>query len=356
MVYRLGRDTAAVEQFTRTATEVAGDMVQRTGTTVARYRYRVTIGRAGRPTNATITRLQPDGSEMTTGVRETRFTVTADSLVREVVFPDSVQRRAFAAANGLINFPTFIYGPTELLHALRTKRQLADSVPALGSQGGMNFTGLTAMTGDTVRLRGGPYAMLLRFDAQSRLLSLDGTNTTNKVLASRGTGGVDMRALATAMTPTGVLSSRETARAGFGAGGMVLVDYGRPAVRERTVWGGTLVPFDSIWRTGANDATHLFTTRTLTFGSMTVPPGMYTLWAQHTRSGTVLHINSGTGQWGTQYDATKDVGTVPMQLAATPAHVEVLQISVKALSPTRGQLDIAWGPSVATVGFGVRAP
>jgi hypothetical protein len=44
-----------------------------------------------------------------------------------------------------------------------------------------------------------------------------------------------------------------------------------------------------------------------------------------------------------------------MQLAATPAHVEVLQITVKALSPTRGQLDIAWGPSVASVVFGVGA-
>jgi hypothetical protein len=296
MVYRLGRDTAAVEQFTRTATDVSGDMVQRTGTTVARYRYRVTIGRTGRPTNATITRLQPDGSDMPTGARETRFTVTADSIVREIAFPDSVQRRAFTVANGMINFPTFIYGPTELLHALRTKRQLADSVPALGSQGAMNFTGLAAMAGDTLRLRGGPYAMLLRFDVQSRLLSVDGTNTTNKVIATRGSGGVDIRALATAMTPTGVLSSRETARAAFGPGGMVLVDYGRPSVRDRTVWGGTLVPFDSIWRTGANDATHLFTTRPLTFGAMTLAPGMYTLWVQHTRSGTVLHLNSGTGQ------------------------------------------------------------
>jgi hypothetical protein len=49
---------------------------------------------------------------------------------------------------------------------------------------------------------------------------------------------------------------------------MVVVDYGRPQVRERTVWGGTLVPFDSVWRAGANDATHLFTTRPLTLGSV----------------------------------------------------------------------------------------
>ncbi|MCU0636369.1 MAG: hypothetical protein MUE41_15990, partial [Gemmatimonadaceae bacterium] len=222
-VYRLGRDTAAIEQFTRTPTEVAGEMVQRTGTTVARYRYRVTVGRTGRPTAASIRRLQPDGSDVPTGVRETRFTVTRDSIVRELVFADSVQRRAFAATDAMINFPTFIYGPTELLHALRTKRQPTDSLPALGAQGAMNHTGFTALGGDTLRLRGGPYAMLLRFDAQSRLLSLDGTNTTNKVLATRGAGGLDLQALAMAMAPTGVLSARETVRAAFGPGGIVIV-------------------------------------------------------------------------------------------------------------------------------------
>jgi hypothetical protein len=355
LVYRLGRDTAAIEQFTRTPTEITGDMVQRTGAAVARFQYRMALNKAGRPTSASIRRVQPDGTELPTGVRETRFTVTADSVIREVIFPDSTQRRAFAARNGLINFPHFMYGPLEVLHALRARKTATDSIPAVGQGGGLGFTGFAAAENDGLRLRGGSYPTYLRFDAASRLQSVDGSGTTSKVLATRGAGGLDMRAVAMAMAPTGVLSARETARAAFGPGGMVLVDYGRPAVRERTVWGGTLVPFDSVWRTGANDATHLFTTRPLTFGTLALAPGMYTLWVQHTRNGPILHVNSQTGQWGTQYDATKDVGTVAMQLAPTAAHVEVMQMSVKALGPTRGVLEIAWGPSVASVPFTVGA-
>ena len=144
-------------------------------------------------------------------------------------------------------------------------------------------------------------------------------------------------------------------RAAFGPGGMVIVDYGRPSARERSVWGGALVPFDSVWRAGANDATHLFTTRTLTLGSLTLPPGMYSLWVQHMRSGTVLIVNKQTGQWGTQYDASQDLGRVPMQMADTPSHVEVFTLNVKALGPVRGAIEMAWGSNVASVQFGVAA-
>lgn len=354
LVYRLGRDTVAVEQFTRNTVGVTGDMVQRNGALVVRYAYRLALGKDGRPTSAIITRMQADGSAPPTGVRETRFTFSADSVTREIVFADSTQKRAFAAANALVNFPTFIYGPSELLALMRARKVNTDSVPALGLTGNMGVTGFT-VNADTLRLRGGAYAMVLRYDGSGRLQSVDGSGTTNKVTATRGAGGLDMSAIAKSMTPTGVLSGREDARAAFGPGGFVIVDYGRPSVRERSVWGGTLVPYDSVWRAGANDATHLFTTRTLTLGTMTLQPGMYSLWIQHTRAGTFLIVNAGTGQWGTQYDASKDIGKVVMQFATAPSPVEVLTMSLKVVNPTRGQLDVAWGTGAATVQFGVSA-
>ncbi len=348
-IYRLGKDTAAVEQYTRTATSLAGDMVQRNGPAIARYRYAITLGKDGRPTAALLQRLNQDGSAAP-APSTTRFTITADSIVREIVFADSTQRRAFATKGGLVNWPTFIYGPTELLALARAKKQPVDSVPAVGSAGNQGFTGFTALSGDSVRFRGGAYAMVLRHDAQQRLLSVDGSGTTNKVIASRG-GAVDFDAIAKAMKPTGVLSLREDARAAFGPGGMVIVDYGRPQVRERSVWGGVLVPFDSVWRMGANDATHLFTTRPLTIGTLTLPPGMYTLWIQHTKSGTMLIVNKGTGQWGTQYDASQDLGKVAMTLADAPGFVETMTITVKAQGATRGSIELAWGDKVASVPF-----
>ena len=354
LVYRLGKDTLAVERYTRTATGISGEMAQRSGAAVTRFTYAMTVDKEGRPTTATLTRTLGDGTPQPGVPREVRFAFTRDSVVREAVFQDSTQRRAFASTRTMVNFPVFIYGPTELLAAMR-KGNAADSITAIGQGGGLGFTGLTALGGDSLRLRGAPYAMVLRFDAANRLQSLDGRGTTNKVVAERTSGSVDVAALARAWKPTGALSAREDVRAAFGPGGMVVVDYGRPQVRERTVWGGTLVPFDSVWRAGANDATHLFTTRPLTLGTMTLAPGAYTLWIQHTRQATFLIVNRQTGQWGTQYDASQDIGRAEMQSAASPSHVEEMSIAVRALGPARGALEFAWGDRVMSVPFGVGA-
>ncbi len=366
LVYTLGKDTVAIEQWTRSATALEGEMVQRNGAVVARVRYRFTLGRDGRPTSSSLARMQADGTPFPNVAREARFTFGADSVVRENVFADSTPRRAFAARQATMNVPTFVYGPFELLAALRrgnsggnssgnsSGNSGVDSVPALGATGVLGFVGLKAVNGDTLRLAGNvPYQMRLRFDGRARLLAVDGSFTTNKVLATRGDGGFDIAAIARAMRPTGLLSARETVRAAFGPGGMVLVDYGRPHVRERSIWGGTLVPLDSVWRAGANDATHLFTTRTLTFGETTLAPGSYTLWVQHTRAGTFLIINRQTGQWGTQYDAAQDLGRVVMSMSPAPAHVEEFTVTLRALGPARGSIDLAWGDRVASTTFGV---
>jgi hypothetical protein len=360
IVYRLGKDTVAIEQFTRTSTSLSGEMVQRSGVAVARVRYTMALGKDGRPTTASIIRLNGDGSLPPNTPKDTRFTITADSIIREMVFADSVSRRAFAARQAFVNFPVFVYGPMEVLAAIRKSGGSVDSLPALGVNGNVGYTGLAALGGDSVRLRGAPYAMVLRFDAKQQLLGTDGTLTTNKSIGTRGAAGVDIAAIARTMKPTGVLSLRETARGGFGQGGIVLVDYSRPQVRDRSVWGGTLVPFDSVWRAGANDATHLFTTRVLTVGTpdaeLVVPPGQYTLFVQHTRTGTWLIVNKQTGVWGTVYSAANDLGRVAMTLAPTSAPVEEFTIAVTSQNPTRGTLELAWGPSVARVPFVVSMP
>lgn len=353
IVYRLGKDTVAIEQFTRSASAMNGEMIQRNGAAVVRYAYSMTLGKDGRPTGASIKRTNGDGSLPPNSPSETKFTIRADSVVREAVFADSTQRRAFAAKGALINFPVFAYGPVELLAMMKKTGASTDSVPAIGATGGMGFTGFQSAGGDTLRLRGGAYAMLMRFDGNSKLQSVDGTYTTNKAIGARGTTSYDFSALGKTWKPTGVLSAREDVRAAFGPGGMVVVDYGRPSVRERSVWGGTLVPYDSVWRAGANDATHLFTTRTLTMGSLTLAPGMYSLWVQHTRNGTFLIVNKQTGQWGTAYDAKQDLVHIPMTVTTLPSVVEKMEIEVKPAGKG-GELSVSWDKSRAAASFTVK--
>jgi hypothetical protein len=248
--------------------------------------------------------------------------------------------------------PVFAYGLTELVQMAR-KGGPVDSLPAFGFAGNPAWTGIEALAADTMRVRGGPYAMLLRFDRDGKLLMVDGTLTTNKVIATRGAGGLNMATIAAAMKPAGVLSPRDGATLTF-VQSPIFIDYGRPQVRGRTVWGGTLVPFDSVWRAGANAATHLATTLPISFGTVAVQPGMYTLWIQHTRGGTFLIVNKQTGQWGTNYDPAQDVGRIPMQMAATPEFVEDFTITIRQTGNNRGAIDFAWGPSVATASFDIR--
>lgn len=354
MVYRLGRDTVAVEQFTRTRSGVTGEMVTRSGPAVQRVQYEITLGNTGRPTSASFRRRQADGTPFPNQPGELRFTFRGDSATRTIVWPDSSPSRTFAAPGAFPAMTVFAFGPLELLHALKARGTRVDSLPAVPQGGGnVGFLGLETLGGDTLRLRGGFYPMLLRFDREGRLQSVDGSFTTLKTIGTRVAGPVDIAAIARTMKPTGVLSPRQTAHATF-AQGPIMINYGSPAVRGRTVWGGALVPFDSIWRMGANEATHLATSKTIQLGDLTLTPGMYTLWMQHTRAGTFLIVNRQVGQWGTIYDPKQDVGRVAMELKPVTPDVEDLTITIRPAGPGRGAIDVAWGDQLATTGFTVR--
>lgn len=356
IVYQLGRDTVAIESFTRTSAQLRGEMVTRSGAAVSRTEYEITVGAGGRPTAAVLRRRQGDGTAVPNAPLEYRFTFGADSTTRETVWADSVSTRRFAVSHAFPATPVFAYAPIGLLREMQRAGLSTDSVPAVGMTGNtVGFIGLEALGGDTLRLRGAPYAMRLRFDGAGALLAVDGSFTTNKATGSRHPGRADIAAFARAASPTGVLSPRMTAYAGF-AQGPIFINYGSPAVRGRSVWGGVLIPFDSVWRTGANEATHLATSKTIQFGELTLPPGLYTLWTQHTRSGTYLIVNRQVGQWGTAHDPAQDVGRIPMSLAPSAQHVENLTIVVRSAGGNRGAIDIAWGDSVATASFQVRVP
>src|SRR5690349_14666968 len=90
IVYRLGKDTAAVEQFNRSASKLTGEMVQRTGAAVTRTQYELTLDK-GRIAAATYRRRQADGTPIPNQPVEYRFTFRTDSAVREIQFTDSTQ-------------------------------------------------------------------------------------------------------------------------------------------------------------------------------------------------------------------------------------------------------------------------
>lgn len=348
IVYRLGRDTVAIEQFTKTPTKLTGEMVTRSGAAVTRTSYEIDYAN-GRVSHALVKRMAADGTPLPNTPREYHLIWKGDSVTRLLTFADSSPQRTFYAPDAFPSLPVYVYAPFEILKAAAK----SDSVPSVGIQGNnVGHLGF-ATDGELMRLRGAPYAMLLKFDAQGRLQSIDGGFTTNKAVGTRVSGKVDIATIAKTMKPTGTLSPRMTAYAAFQQG-PITVNYGSPAVRGRTVWGGVLIPFDTIWRTGANEAAHLATSKTIQFGDVTLAPGLYTIWTQHTKTGTWLIFNKQVGQWGTAYNPANDIGRVQMTLANTPEHVEDFTITVRPLPQGRGSIDLAWGDKVASAPFQLR--
>jgi hypothetical protein len=133
----------------------------------------------------------------------------------------------------------------------------------------------------------------------------------------------------------------------------ITIDYGQPHARGRTIV-GNVVPFESVWRTGANEPTSLVTDVDLIIGGVAVPKGSYTLYTLPSRNGWKLIISKNTGQAGTDYLPEHDLARVDLRVRQLPEPLDSFSIwlvpdaernaqgGISAGLP-RGVLRLAWG-------------
>jgi hypothetical protein len=124
-------------------------------------------------------------------------------------------------------------------------------------------------------------------------------------------------------------------------GKTITIDYSRPSMRGRKIM-GELVPYDKVWRTGANEATTLTTPVDLNIGGTKVPAGKYTLWTLPSAGTWKLIINKQTGQWGTNYDEKQDFARIDMQKSELSAPVEQFTISFDKKGEDTADLVMKW--------------
>jgi hypothetical protein len=130
----------------------------------------------------------------------------------------------------------------------------------------------------------------------------------------------------------------------------IAISYGQPHARGRQV-AGKLIPLDTVWRFGANSATALHTDVDMTIGDLKIPRGDYSLFVLYRATGWQLIVNRGTAMWGTDYDASKDLGRVPLTVRtmAEPEESLTLYLVPDSTRPSdgyadlRGVLRIEWG-------------
>ena len=124
-------------------------------------------------------------------------------------------------------------------------------------------------------------------------------------------------------------------------GKQVTINYNTPSMRGRKIF-GALVPYDKVWRTGANPATTLKTAVNLKIGTATVPAGTYTLYTLPSESTWKLIINKQTGQWGTVYNESQDLARVDMRKNTLPQPQEKMSISFENTHGNQTQLHVRW--------------
>ncbi len=136
------------------------------------------------------------------------------------------------------------------------------------------------------------------------------------------------------------LSPPETATVSLN-GKAITINYGAPSMRGRKIV-GQVVPYDSVWRTGANTATSFVTAGSLKVGSTTVPAGSYTIYTLPGASQWQLIINKQTGQWGTEYNQDKDLARIPMKGTALSSPQEKMSISFENTKGKTTELHVRW--------------
>ncbi len=108
----------------------------------------------------------------------------------------------------------------------------------------------------------------------------------------------------------------------------VTLEYGRPQVKGRTIWGG-LVPYGKVWRTGADEATTITFSADVEIGGETLAAGTYSLFTEPGENEWTVIFNKVARQWGAfRYDAGQDA----LRVTATPKsigeHVEEMEFVI----------------------------
>lgn len=137
-------------------------------------------------------------------------------------------------------------------------------------------------------------------------------------------------------------------------GKTVSVDYGRPALKGRTIDDPTLLgklKAGGFWRMGDNTSTTFKTEGDLAFGDVTVPAGEYSIWMQRQEDNSwKLVFNKQHGQWGTQHDASQDLASVPMKDSKAEKPIEMVTLTLSEAAGG-GTLTVQWGTLEASASF-----
>lgn len=361
-ITKLGADTISVESITRQGNILTSDEVDRFP--AVRVRHTVIELNANGSIKHLVMDIHTPGEEE--NKRECKITadVTNDKVHLSKTDGTGTLNRDFATNGAIVvaHVPQ-MYSLYELYFAAAMK-EAATSKPAAGTPVQMrqfyidrefdNFplgrahvtlreNGKAEVTHDW--LSGTGEATM---DSGYHMLDYSGNRTTYKVQVSRLALAPAVKDIAgrfeAAETKSGSIKSlsvRDTARAQIG-NAMFAVDYSRPLLRGRILL-GDVIPYERVWRTGANAATQFTTSASIKLDAMQIPAGTYTLWTVPHTNSVDLIVNKQAGQWGTEYNSSRNLGNIKMISETLTVPVEAFTISIVPVDSLHGTLSMEWG-------------
>jgi hypothetical protein len=128
-------------------------------------------------------------------------------------------------------------------------------------------------------------------------------------------------------------------------GAKITIDYSSPSVRDRKIW-GWLVPYDKVWRAGANEATTFEADKDITVAGKPLPAGKYGFFLIPRTTGPWTAVfNTVSNQWGAfKYDSTKDQLRVDVFPRVAADSMEVLAYNI-----TDDGFSLSWEKLVVPV-------
>jgi hypothetical protein len=352
-VVTLGQDTIAFERYVRAGTRMQIEGISRVPQTRL-IRIGISWNDDGSLNRFDIVNGAVPGSGGQAPVH-TSFVAAGDSLNVETTEGNNSPRARRMVRVGDVPFVNPFYSTFEVA-LQRSRATRSKTITMLNQNGPVTYA--VSWNGNVAVLSNAEAGTLVvTTDASGRMKSLSGAGTTFKIEVRAASWPADVDGVGIAFAARdakggglGTLSPRDTARAVI-AGGVVMVDYGRPATRGRLIF-GNVVPLNEVWRTGANAATQFETTKDIVIAGVRVPAGKYTLWTIPSRGPWTLVLNKQIGQWGTVYDETKDLMRVRATSHIVNDPVERLTFKIDP-TPTGGIIRLSWDRTEVRIPFTV---
>jgi hypothetical protein len=123
----------------------------------------------------------------------------------------------------------------------------------------------------------------------------------------------------------------------------ITFSYSRPSKRDRIVF-GNVVPYDKMWRFGANKNSTITISEEIYFGQDTLPKGTYAMFVKPGKESWELNFYSDFSNWGTpeKWDDTKVVLKLKTPVIVLDTPVETMEISIENIGTASATIGISW--------------